>query len=660
LGHSLALDGIPYTVVGVAPEEFIGARVNRSAVDIWVPLFQHPNAGGEESVFGDRGRFSVQVLGRLGPGATISEARAAVQTVFAGLEAEYPETNRDRTVKAVSYGRFPAQNRIYDVIAVVGVCGLLVVLLLIICGNLAGMALARSAAKEQEIGVRLALGSSRMRMVRHLMVEAVVLSLLGGGVGIVLSMFAMTRVSPMDLGISAPGATFEPSGWTLAMSLALSLVASQAFGLLPALRYSRPEMVSALKDDTGGGGRRVGRLQRYAASTQTGAAFLLLLTAALFLRSLERTGENEIGFRPEGLTVTDFRTGGTFLGFLNPSEEGYPSMEEGGAALVDRLVGSIGAIPSVTSAALSSGFPLDRTRAGLSVRPADLPDLDATGVRVEFTLVTEGYFSTIDTPVLQGRAIVRTDDNSSPGVAVVSRSFADRLWPGEDALGRQFSQAGAESDANRSWTVVGVVRHVASSVVTEDLPQVFLPLRQSSNPSLILLFRSDTDPAALAGQVRDAIRSVDTGLPMPRLVPARSLVARATQDQRTTGQVSGMLGLLVLLLAAMGVYGVVALAVTTRIREFGLRIALGATRRVIVRDVFAGALRLALPGLVVGGLLAAGTAVAMQSMLLGLNPVDPVSVFSSGVVLLFVVFASSLGPALRASGIHPMEALRRE
>ena len=662
LGQSLTLDGIPYTVIGVAPEVFFGARVNRSSVDLWVPLFQHPDARGEESVLGDRGQVSVQVLGRLRSGATISEARAAVQTVFAGLAVEYPETNRDRTVKAVSFGRFPAQNRIGDQVAVVGVFGLLAVLLLIICGNLAGMAMARSAAREQEIGVRLALGSTRSRLVRHLMVEALILAVIGGAVGIVLTITAMTRVSPMDLGISAPGATFEPSVWTVAMSLALSLVAAFAFGLLPAIRFSRPELVSALKDDTGGGGRRVGRLQRFAASSQIGAAFLLLLMAALFLRALERTGESQIGFRTEGLAVTDFRTGGTFLGFLNPTDEGYPSMHEGGAALVDQLLESIGSRPGVASVAISSGFPLDRSRARLSVNPAGLPNPDSTGVRVEFTLATEGFFSTIDTPVLQGRALLRSDDESSPRVAVVTRSFADRLWPGQDALGRQFAQAGGENDTDATWTVVGVVGHVASSVVTEDLPQVFLPLRQSSTPGLIILVRSDagTDVAALAGPVQEAIRSVDNGLPSPTLAPAQSLVARATQDQRTSGQVAGGIGLLVLLLSAMGVYGVVALAVTNRTKEIGLRIAMGATRSGIVRGVLGDALRTAGPGLLVGGILAAGTAVAMRSMLLGLSPVDPVSYLMAGALLLFVVVVSSLGPALRASGIHPMEALRNE
>jgi predicted permease len=659
LGQSLLLDDISYTVIGVAPEEFIGARVNWAIVDMWVPLFQHPYAGGDQSVFRNRGSVSVQVLGRLRPGARISQARAAVQTIFARLATEYPETNQDRTVKAVSFGRFPAQNRDLDAIAVVGICGLLAVLLLIICGNLAGMALARSAAREQEIGVRLALGSSRIRLVRHLMVEAGVLTAIGGGIGIVLAMTAMARVSPMDLNISAPGATFEPSGWTLALSLALSFAAALAFGLIPALRFSRPELVSTLKDDTGGGGRRAGRFQRFAASFQTGAAFLLLLMAALFLRSLGRTDESHIGFRPEGMAVADFRTGGTFLGFLDPTEEGYPSMQEGGSVLVDRLIESIGSLPGVASVALSTGFPLDRARSFLTVNPAGQPGSDETGVRVEYTLASEGFFSTISTPILQGRALLRTDDGSSAPVAVITRSFADRLWPGEDALGRQFSQAGVDNQTH-AWTVVGMVGDVAASAVTEDLPQMFVPLRQARSPNFIIVVRSDADPSALAGPIREAIRSADPGLPVPRLVPAQSLVAWATQAQRTGGQVTGGLGLLVLLLSAMGVYGVVALTVTNRTREIGIRIAMGANRGVVIRGVFGDALRMAGPGLLVGGLLAAGTAAAMRSSLLGLSPLDPISFLSVGVLLLFVVITASLAPALRASGIHPMEALRRE
>lgn len=659
LGQSLLLDGVPHTVIGVAPEGFRGARINLWSLDLWVPLSQHPDALGDASPFRDRGSVSVQVMGRLGPGATVSEARAAVRAVFANLATEYPETNADRTVKAVRFGRFPAQNRDMEAIAVVGICGLFAILLLIICGNLAGMALARAASREQEIGVRLALGSSRVRLVRHLMVEAGILTVIGGVVGIVLAMTAMTRISPMDLNITAPGATFEPSAWTLVVSLALSFVAAQAFGLLPALRFSRPQLVSALKDDAGGGGRRVGRFQRYASSFQTGAAFLLLLMAALFFRSLDRTDESHLGFRPQGMAVADFQAGGTFLAYLDPSEEGYPSMAEGGSALVDRLMESIGSLSGVASVALSTGFPLDRIRAYISVNPAGQPSSDSTGVRVEYTRATEGFFSTIGTPILRGRALRRTDDATAAPVAVISRSFADRLWPGEDPLGQRFSQAGAD---HTPWTVVGVVGHVASSAVTENQPQMFVPLRQMRSPMFLILVRSvaGADPAVLAGPVREAIRSVDPALPAPRLVPAQSLVAWATQEQRTGGQVAGVLGLLVLLLSAMGVYGVVALAVTNRTREIGVRIAVGATRGMVIRDVFGDALRMAGPGLLVGGLLAAGTAAALRSMLLGLSPVDPIAFLSAGVLLLFVVIISSLGPALRASGIHPMEALRNE
>ncbi|MGD8699987.1 MAG: ABC transporter permease, partial [Gemmatimonadales bacterium] len=356
--------------------------------------------------------------------------------------------------------------------------------------------------------------------------------------------------------------------------------------------------------------------------------------------------------------VTDFRTGGTFLGLLDISEEGYPSMEKGGAALVDRLMESVGSVPGVASVAVSNGFPLDRRRAYLSVSAADQPTAEDAGLRVEYTLATEGYFSTIGTPVLQGRALQRTDDGTAPRVAVITRSLADHLWPGEDPLGRQFLRAGAEDGA--SWTVVGVVGHLASSAATEDLPQMIVPLRQSSSSNLIVLVRSDTDPAALAGPVREAIRSVDSRLPMPSLVPARSLVAFATQEQRASGQVAGGLGLLVLVLSAMGVYGVVALAVNRRTREIGLRIALGATRGVVVRGVFADALRMAGPGLLAGGLFAVGTAAALRSMLLGLSPVDPISFLSVGALLLVVVVTASLAPAFRASGIHPMEALRKD
>jgi predicted permease len=657
LGQVLTLNRTPYTVVGVAPPGFRGARVTLSTVELWVPLVQHPRMEGDGSLFADRDRFSVQVLGRLRNGASRSEAQAALQTVFGRLSAEYPETNQNRTVRADAYGRFPAQNRVWDLVAVAGLWGLLGVLLLIICGNLAGTALARSAAKEQEMGVRMALGSSRIRLVRHLMVEALILALAGGCVGTMLAMLGMASVSPPDLGIAAPGVTFEPGGWVMAMSFALALAAALTFGLLPAIRFSRPELVSSLKDDAGGGGRRVGRIQRIAASAQTGAALSLLVVGVLFLRSLNRTQDGTLGFQPRGMVVTDFRVGDLSSPLLDFSKEGYPTLEGGGGALLEQLTEALGSLPGVTSVAVGDGFPLDRSGNFGRVAPLDWPDEVESRVAVEFTRVTEDFFQVIGAPLLQGRAFRPGDDTSSEPVVIITRGLADRFWPGASALGeRLLWPAGSEAATPR--TVVGVVGPVASSRIAEDWPQVFLPLRQEYSPNLALVLRTVTDVSALADPFREVFRSVDPGLPLPRLLHGEAIVARATRDQRATGTLGGGLGLVVLLLSAMGVYGVVSLAVTHRTREIGLRMAMGATRGEIVRRVLVDALRLSAPGMVVGALLAAGTAAAMRSMLLGMSPLDPISFLFAGGLLLLVVLAAGLGPALRASGIQPVKALK--
>jgi len=278
---------------------------------------------------------------------------------------------------------------------------------------------------------------------------------------------------------------------------------------------------------------------------------------------------------------------------------------------------------------------------------------------VEFTRVTEGYFQAIGAPVLQGRGFGPGDDEGSEPGVVVTRPLAERLWPGRSALGQQILwPAGSEEAAPR--TVVGVVGRVASSRASDDWPHVFIPLRQSYAPRLMIVLRADAGASGLVEPVREVLRSVDPGLPMPRLLPGEVVVARATRDQRATGSLGGGLGLLVLVLSAMGVYGVISLAVTHRTREIGLRMAMGATRGEIVRRVLGDALRLSVPGMVVGAVLAAGTAAAVRSMLLGMSPLDPVSFLFAGGLLLVVVLGAGLGPALRASGIQPVRALKSQ
>jgi predicted permease len=633
-------------VLGVAPEAFQGHRIFRST-DLWVPIMQHPFLAGTRDFLRDRESLWVEVLGRLRADATVDEANAALQTVFAWLEQEYPESNEDRGARAVAFGPIPALGRAESMMGTGALVGLAGLVLLIICGNVAGMVLARSATREREIAVRMALGSGRGRLVRHLMVEAILIALTGGAVGILFAFWVMSVVVPGRF-TDFSNVSLGPNGTVLVFSLALALGTTLVFGLFPALRFSRPDLVSSLKDDSGGGGRRVGRTHRIAASAQTGVALLLLIVCSLFVRALEVMDRRDLGFEPPNLLVTR----------MDLSREGYASQEEGDAVF-SRMKESLASLPGVASVSISDGIPIDLVGNFTSVARADRADETGGRVQVEFTRATEEYFQTIGTPILRGRGFEPTDVESSEPVVVITKPLADRMWPGEEALGRQLRFSISRHD-EKVFTVVGVVGHLASSRPTEDWPHVFAALRQNYRPRIMIAVRATGNASALARSVQSAILDVDPGLPIPPVVSSESLVARSTEAQRQAAGTAAGLGLLALLLSAIGVYGVVAFAVARRTREIGLRMALGATRERVLGTVMRDAVRLALPGLVVGAALAVGTAAAMRSMLLGLSPVDPISFGFAAGTLFLVVLLASLVPARRASGIDPMDALRSE
>lgn len=646
VGQAITLNRTPVTVVGVAPEAFRGHRTFEST-DLWVPITQHPFVAGPNSIASDRGPLWLEVLGRLRAGATVDEANAALGIVFSRLEREHPESNADRGARAVAFGPVPAAGRTESRMATAALLALGGLVLLIICGNVAGMVLARGATREREIAVRLALGAGRTRLVQHLMVEASVLALVGGGAGILLAFWVTGAVSPAYF-TDAPGLDLGPDIPVLTFSLLLALGTTLVFGLFPSLRFSQPDMVSSLKDETGGGGRRAGRIHAIAASAQTGVALLLVIVCVLFVRALGVMGSRDLGFEPRDLMVTS----------MDLSREGYGTFEAGEAVL-NRMKESVAAVPGVTSVAVADGIPLDQVGNFSSAARADGSDESGSRTTVEFTLVGDDYFRTIGTPILEGRAIERTDGASSEPVVVITRGLADGLWPGETALGRRL-RIPMRSDPEGVFTVVGVVGHVASSRATEDWPHAFIPLRQSYQPRVMVVIRGSAGTAALARPIQSAILDVDPGLPFPAVVSSESLVARSAEGQRRTAEVAAALGLLALLLSATGVFGVVAFTVASRTREIGLRMAIGATRAQVLGGVLRDAVRLAAPGLAVGAVLAVGAATVMRSLLLGVSPIDPVSLGSALLVLLTVVVLASLVPARRASGIDPMVALRRE
>jgi predicted permease len=646
IGSTVTLNRSPHTVVGVAPEAFKGHLVIREGRDFWLPLMQDPWVAGDERWVEDRDGMWLQVLGRLGEGAGLGETNAALQTVFLRLEEEHPETNEGRRAKAYPFGPIPAEFRA-DSLLLIGLgFGLMTLVLLIICGNVAGMVLARGVTREQEIAIRLALGSGRMRLARLLMVESFLIAAAGGGLGVLLGRWSLDlaasyipEMPEIALGAGAPVVPF---------ALAVSLGATLAVGLLPSIRFSRPELVSSLKDDSGGGGRRVGRIHRFSASAQAGLALTLLVTSSLFLRSLGVMEQKDLGFESAGLYTTN----------INLTQEGMETLDLA-APFLDRVRESVGALPGVTAVSITNGIPLDLSGNFTGVSRADQPDPAEGRVQVEFTLVDEGFFETIGTPLLRGRGFGASDDASSDLVMVITESLAARLWPGEEALGRHV-WSGMIGEGPRDFTIIGVVPEVASSRPTENWPNIFVPYRQVFYPRTMVAVRGEGDPSALARGIRSTLLDIEPGLAFPVVVSSESLVERGTGNQRFSARAAGLLGLLALFLAAIGVYGVVAFAVSSRTREIGLRMAMGATRGEVQMQVLGDGVRLALPGLVFGSLIAAVVAMAFRAEFFGLSPVDPVSFLAAAGLLFLVVLLASFAPARRASGIDPMKALKME
>jgi len=649
LGEVLTLDRTPYTVIGVAPETFRHHRIGEPAPDLWVPLVQYPGFAGPENWAANRNAFWVEALGRLRPGATVGEASAALATVFGQLAAEYPDTNRERRASAAPFGPIPARDRTESTVGIAALLAAGALVLFIICTNLAGMMLARGAASQRDLAVRAAMGAGRGRLVRRVLVEAATLALGGGMLGGLAAWWA-TRLAASSALLGLPGVDLSPDARVLAFSCLLVLATSLAIGLLPALRLTRARAIGSLRDEMGAGGRRAGRFHRVAVSAQVGVAVLFVAVSGVFVRSLSQLDRRDLGFDPQRLLVVS----------LDLSAQGYDDPARG-LDFADRVRASVAALPGVRAVAIADGLPVDLVGNFTSATRADSRDAEADGVQVEFTRVGPGFLQAVGTRVLRGRGIEATDTTSSPPVVVITRRLAERLWPGEDALGRQVRLPFTNKDAGAPHTVVGVVPDVASSRPTEDWPQVFVALAQHyDRPRGLLLVRSQGDAASLTRPVQSAIRSVDPLFAIWSAVTSSGLLARSLEPQRVSALTTGALGLAGLLLSAFGIYGLVAFVVSQRTREFGVRMALGASRQRILGAVLGDGLRLAAPGLAVGLIAASGLTVAVQSMLLGVAPLDPAAFGLTVVAVLAVVLLACAVPAVRAASVDPSEALRTQ
>lgn len=667
LGQTIRLDGAAFTVVGVAPDGIVSRRVPME-VDAWIPL----GLDGQQNPgrYDDRSQRSLVLLGRLRPGATLDALQSQSAVLAQRFSTADPEawsdrTGRQRALTAVSERGSRVNPRARGVFLAIGLflVGAAGLILLLACSNAASLFLSRAAARAREIAIRRSLGSTRGRLLRLWLIDGLLPGLAAGAVGLIAVQLARNALASFSLPMNIPvdlDLRIEPSVFVVVFALAVG--ASMLFALAPALAGSRTNLVLALKK--GSLDRRRRSLLGLSARNlpvlaQCAAAVVLLVAATLFVRSTKNAPIG-LGFDPEGTAIAST--------FLSPHSQDAPDPEAGYQRALD-IIERLSAMPGVEQVAVARRVEL--TVLGVDSR-IEVTSVDATPVREKERLVayrnsvTPGYFEMLHLPLLAGRDVAATDRLGAPLVAVVNETFARRLWPDGEAIGRQFTlreppaSFGADTTP-RTFEVIGIARDGKYLDFDDPLtPYLWLPLAQDPTNEVAVLAKGRLDAASMVPLLREAV-TVEPG--QIQQIPPSTLdeqVSFQFLHLRLASRILGSAGAFGLLLAALGIYGIVALAVQQRRRELAIRVAVGARRAEVLRAALGGSARLVASGLVAGLLVVIPLASLLRSVLVRVSPLDPVSLLPAVAVLLAVGVAASVGPARQALRSNPLDALREE
>jgi len=660
LGQAVEISGVRYTVVGVGPRGFTG-MVPGLESQFWVPVMmvERLNFEGIQSqTDNDPGATRLQkrgsrwlfVKGRLAEGRTIEEARAEVETIFARLRQDHPKTN-EKTRASILPGaavRFHPMLDGYVKAASAVLLAAVALVLAIACANVANMLLARGASRRRELAVRAAIGAGRGRLVRQLLGESLVLAAVGGTAGVLLATWAGRLLSalPMDWLPVPMHFDFRLDGTVLAFAGAMSLVTTLLFGLAPALSASRLDLVPSLKADATGEGsvRRRVSLRGILVAGQLALSLVLLVAGTLLARGLLVARGTNLGFDPAPLAYIDF----------NLQMNGYDL--DHAMAVRKRVLAAVRALPGVEGAALVSRLPLapDINMEGVKIQGRHRPQDDATPI--DSVSIGSDYFRVAGIPIVEGRAIDEQDVEAQRRVVVVNQTMARRCWPGRSAVGQNVYTEGFDHPPHE---IVGVARdHKVRSVGEEPRAYLHFPMRPSSTVAIAV--RTKLPPERALPALRTASLAAYPEIVFTEAVPAREVVATTLAPTRIGAVLLGSFGALAILLAAVGLYGVVAYSVSMRTREIGVRMALGARRGDVLGMVLAQAARLSLAGIVVGAVLAAAVGRVLGSLLYGVSALDPVAHAVAAAILLAVGVLASIAPALAAARVDPLKALRTD
>jgi putative ABC transport system permease protein len=653
VGRTVVLNNEPHAIVGVMPP---GMRFPSRLTDLWLPLGPivgtlPPARGSHPNLF---------VAARLKAGVSFERAAADMDTIARRLEKQYPDSNTDVAVGMIPYYEQIVQSIRPTLYVLLGAVGFV---LLIGCANLANLMFARAERRQREIAVRAALGAERRRIVQQLLTESLLLAAIGGTLGILLAtwivmLFVASRpvtIPRIDL--------VGVDGRVVAFAALLSVATGVLFGLVPAVRASTPDLLSSLKQTGRGGGLAPSRRFRSVlVIVEVAMALVLLVGAGLMIRSFARLMAIEPGFDPDGVVTMRLT--------LPPAK--YREQDRW-IAFHGELVRRVSAIPGVTAAGVNSAVPLEGggAESGVLVEGRPIPPPGTQGDMCLFQTSSPDYFRAMGIPIVRGRSFSDRDAHGSTPVVIVDDSLVSKLFPGEDPLGRRiaFEFRGNRENPNPIWReIVGVVGHVRHYGIAAEPPfvQLYTPLDQlplwfeQRRPSMALFARTPLDAEALTAAIRRELAGIDHDIPLYGVQTMKTYLARSTEQPRLSVLLLGGLGGLALLLAMIGIYGVVSYSVAQRTQEIGVRMALGATRRDVLGMVARQAIALIGAGLVIGVGAALALGSVMQNMLFEVSPRDPATLTAIVLVLAAVGMIASFVPARRATRVDPIVALRAE
>ncbi|HWQ36043.1 MAG TPA: ABC transporter permease [Blastocatellia bacterium] len=652
IGRDILINNHSFKIIGVAPDGFKGTDVIYSP-EVWVPMMMQPWMEPGNSWLDDRGTQNCFAIGRLKPGVTRRQAEASLNALAQQLAKEYPNEEEGKTVELIPPGFIISTFRsaIVSFSAVLMVAVALV--LLIACVNLASLLLARATDRRREVAVRLAIGASRWRIIRQLLTENTLLALAGGVFGVMLAAWLIDLVLAFKPPIDIPLGIDLALDWrVIGFSVLASLLTGLFFGLAPALQATSPDLVPALKDATRAAGFRRSRLRSTLVVAQLALSAVLLVAAGLVVRALQQVQTLNPGFETEHGLLMSF----------DLSLQGYDQAR--GEQFQRQLIERIQALPGVRAAAITDLFPLSINNSNNNFFVEGQPSERGANVPTAMVAsVSANYLTTMNIPLLAGRDFSEQDTDKSTPVVIVNEAFVNRFLPGlqslQQAIGKRISTRGPEGP----WRQIAGVTKTGKYWTLSEAPQpfVYFPLRQSPNISWnTLVVRTVSDPLPLAGAIRSEFQKLDPGLPVVDVKTIRQHLGLSLYPARVAAGLLGSFGLLALVLAATGIYGVMAYSVSQRTREIGIRMALGANKNDVLQMVVRQGMTLMLIGLGIGLVCAVAVTRLMASVLYGISSTDVVAFAAVTLLLVLVVFVACYIPARRAAKVDPMVALRYE